>query len=103
MRRVIAKHLGDGHLDFMIRNRLRAVVGQAVERRLGRKPITASLFVEIGRPLGQLAQRFPEDRKLVARLGTGETKAQPSQARVRPPDQRRRTQEYGASGTGRGT
>jgi hypothetical protein len=58
---IIVQDLDDGSIDFVDRQRLRTIVGVAVERRLRRKPVAAGLLVEISGADGQLAQRLAED------------------------------------------
>ena len=78
---IIAQHLRDRVGDFVIGQRLGAIIRQAVQRRLGREPVAARLFVEVGGALAQFAQSVAENRQLVAGFGAGQ--AQPLSRRGR--------------------
>ena len=43
-----AEHVGDSRVDFMLWQRLGPVLGEAIERWLGGKPVAAGFFIEEG-------------------------------------------------------
>src|SRR5574337_647541 len=101
--RIIGQHLDDFRIDLVIGECLGAVISKTVQGWLRRKPIPACFFIKIGGSLTELPKRLTENGKLIPRLSTSEPEARPCQARVRLPNQRRRTQEDSAGSTSCGS
>jgi hypothetical protein len=69
--RIALQNLGDCLLDGMLWQRFSAILCDAVQRRLRRKPITSGLLIKVSTSQLQFAQRLSEDRKLIAGLDAG--------------------------------